>query len=168
MSKAARAAWNMIKGDGCSCAPDMTFTPCCTSYDRGHYTTHTHTQARSITRTQLRCFACCCKIPRFDPGIPGWFSWLYWVAAPRRLDAMAESPKTLIRASPGKNHGRDLVLCSMKREQQERAKHPMAPVPPPPAQAGAAAAGFARLQQPCRPDPRSGGGQRRHGLWSRQ
>lgn len=81
MKAKARAAWHLIKGDGCTGAPDMTFTSCCTDHDR-HYTTHTHASGAPITRARAdAAFLQCCKrhappIPVLGPLIP----YLYWLA----------------------------------------------------------------------------------------
>lgn len=81
MSHKARAAWNIIKGDGCTGAPDMTFGPCCLRHDR-HYTTHHHASGRPITRAQADALflACLRKNPPPIPIIGALFPWLYWSA----------------------------------------------------------------------------------------
>lgn len=68
MKADARAAWRLIKGDGCTAAPEFTFTPCCDEHDR-HYMTHTEANGRSITRAEAdRRFLECCR--RNAPPIP--------------------------------------------------------------------------------------------------
>lgn len=86
----ARAAWRLAKGDGCTNAPELTFTPCCLDHDR-HYATHTDAAGHPITRAAAdRLFYECCK--RNAPAFPilrqlapliyfaavRLFGWAYW------------------------------------------------------------------------------------------
>ncbi len=77
----ARRAWALVKGDGCTSAPDLWYADCCARHD-ADYTTGTDETGRRISRAaaDARFRACMQRTAAPLPISRRLLPWVYWAA----------------------------------------------------------------------------------------